>query len=71
MIYCSNRILRLLFLYSPKLIFLERISEGIIEKLLAIQVVQEDKTMGKPSELLTVLPLKSLTEKHKWLKQWH
>ena len=32
-----------------------------MKKLLAIQVVQQDKTMGKPSELLTVLPLKGLT----------
>ena len=57
-------------LYSPKLIFRERKSWGIIKKLLAIQVVQQYRILGKPSELLTVLPLIRLTENHIWLKEW-
>ena len=35
----------------------------------AIQAVQEHKATSKPSEVLTALPLKWLTEKPTWVKQ--
>ena len=35
-----------------------------------IQAVQEHKATSKPSEVLTALPLKWLTEKPIWVKQW-
>ena len=36
----------------------------------AIQAVQEHKATSKPLEIQTVLPLKWLTEKPIWVKQW-
>ena len=36
----------------------------------AIQAVQEHKTTNKPLEVPTALPLKWITEKPIWIKQW-
>ena len=67
---CSNEIPRLTFMQSLKLMFLGSI-RYYKQRSPVIYDVQEYKATSKPSEVLVVFPLKGLTEKSIWVKQYH